>query len=113
MLFFFFFFSSRRRHTRWPRDWSSDVCSSDLGGLLYWGQGRGTKAERLPLLLLIAGGVPLIAYFIETLRAGALAYGGWVFTAGYVLALGGGGQGRRAAPGVAPGAGATRVLPEG
>src|SRR5437870_5922608 len=29
----FFFFSSRRRHTRWPRDWSSDVCSSDLGKL--------------------------------------------------------------------------------
>src|SRR5439155_16139220 len=24
--------SSRRRHTRWPRDWSSDVCSSDLTG---------------------------------------------------------------------------------
>src|SRR6266702_7444170 len=32
ILFFFFFFSSRRRHTRWPRDWSSDVCSSDLAG---------------------------------------------------------------------------------
>src|SRR6266508_4982669 len=31
---FFFFFSSRRRHTRWPRDWSSDVCSSDLAGTL-------------------------------------------------------------------------------
>src|SRR5215813_8697499 len=28
--FFFFFFSSRRRHTRCGRDWSSDVCSSDL-----------------------------------------------------------------------------------
>src|SRR5699024_11292653 len=28
--FFFFFFSSRRRHTRSKRDWSSDVCSSDL-----------------------------------------------------------------------------------
>src|SRR6266498_5018195 len=27
---FFFFFSSRRRHTRCGRDWSSDVCSSDL-----------------------------------------------------------------------------------
>src|SRR5216683_3630865 len=27
---FFFFFSSRRRHTRSDRDWSSDVCSSDL-----------------------------------------------------------------------------------
>src|SRR6266487_4275591 len=32
MLFLFFFFSSRRRHTRWTGDWSSDVCSSDLGG---------------------------------------------------------------------------------
>src|SRR3712207_8719160 len=29
----FFFFSSRRRHTRYWRDWSSDVCSSDLVGL--------------------------------------------------------------------------------
>src|SRR5206468_8454740 len=29
--FVFFFFSSRRRHTRSDRDWSSDVCSSDLG----------------------------------------------------------------------------------
>src|SRR3712207_7868475 len=28
----FFFFSSRRRHTRYWRDWSSDVCSSDLVG---------------------------------------------------------------------------------
>src|SRR5206468_9517347 len=28
--FFSFFFSSRRRHTRSDRDWSSDVCSSDL-----------------------------------------------------------------------------------
>src|SRR2546430_13704448 len=26
-----FFFSSRRRHTRFDCDWSSDVCSSDLG----------------------------------------------------------------------------------
>src|SRR5690606_41014547 len=29
-----FFFSSRRRHTRFSRDWSSDVCSSDLTGTL-------------------------------------------------------------------------------
>src|SRR5690606_39937819 len=29
----FFFFSSRRRHTRFSRNWSSDVCSSDLAGL--------------------------------------------------------------------------------
>src|SRR5262249_58245489 len=31
VLFIIFFFSSRRRHTRLVSDWSSDVCSSDLG----------------------------------------------------------------------------------
>src|SRR5690606_40194350 len=31
-----FFFSSRRRHTRFSRDWSSDVCSSDLISTGYW-----------------------------------------------------------------------------
>src|SRR5262249_57831974 len=31
-----FFFSSRRRHTRLVSDWSSDVCSSDLGGSNEW-----------------------------------------------------------------------------
>src|SRR6266852_5596782 len=36
MNFFCFFFSSRRRHTRCYRDWSSDVCSSDLDdGLIH------------------------------------------------------------------------------
>src|SRR3712207_6851403 len=30
MKVYLFFFSSRRRHTRYWRDWSSDVCSSDL-----------------------------------------------------------------------------------
>src|SRR5215207_11439158 len=30
LIFLFFFFSSRRRHTSSTRDWSSDVCSSDL-----------------------------------------------------------------------------------
>src|SRR3712207_7020170 len=33
-LMLFFFFSSRRRHTRYWRDWSSDVCSSDLWHIL-------------------------------------------------------------------------------
>src|SRR3712207_5561982 len=32
---FFFFFSSRRRHTIYWRDWSSDVCSSDLVAALH------------------------------------------------------------------------------
>src|SRR5690606_10630874 len=34
------FFSSRRRHTRFSRDWSSDVCSSDLGSSLRGRPGR-------------------------------------------------------------------------
>src|SRR5690606_40184447 len=40
----FFFFSSRRRHTRFSRDWSSDVCSSDLkeGGKILCGGKRVT-----------------------------------------------------------------------
>src|SRR3712207_8910364 len=44
----FFFFSSRRRHTRYWRDWSSDVCSSDLAGRrddVYWA-GRITLVSR-------------------------------------------------------------------
>src|SRR5690554_406874 len=42
VFFFFFFFSSRRRHTRCGRDWSSDVCSSDLTYL----RGKRKKAGR-------------------------------------------------------------------
>src|SRR3712207_8353071 len=37
-----FFFSSRRRHTRYWRDWSSDVCSSDLAASLIV-SGRGLR----------------------------------------------------------------------
>src|SRR5438067_5519825 len=57
-----FFFSSRRRHTRSKRDWSSDVCSSDLDqelartfpiGLLrlvgYWGRPEGAREAFLQL----------------------------------------------------------------
>src|SRR5215217_6795554 len=40
---FFFFFSSRRRHTRYWRDWSSDVCSSDLRR----GRAPGPPARRV------------------------------------------------------------------
>src|SRR5256884_6663096 len=39
----FFFFSSRRRHTRCSRDWSSDVCSSDL---FWFEDGRRYQARQ-------------------------------------------------------------------
>src|SRR6266498_1511821 len=48
----FFFFSGRRRHTRCGRDWSSDVCSSDLGPAISRLGGA---------LLLIVGGY--VAYY--------------------------------------------------
>src|SRR5215208_6542118 len=40
-----FFFSRRRRHTIWPRDWSSDVCSSDLRRL-HRVDGEGPEVGR-------------------------------------------------------------------
>src|SRR2546421_1102646 len=48
----FFFFSSRRRHTRSDRDWSSDVCSSDLPAAgrcirrTAYGSSRGPHPQR-------------------------------------------------------------------
>src|SRR3712207_6927144 len=50
-MIFFFFFSSRRRHTRYWRDWSSDVCSSDLSThdraqIERFGQEQLAPAER-------------------------------------------------------------------
>src|SRR5690625_7929943 len=38
-----YFIASRRRHTRWPRDWSSDVCSSDLSNPVI---GHGLRYRR-------------------------------------------------------------------
>src|SRR5206468_6051762 len=42
----FFFFSSRRRHTRSDRDWSSDVCSSDLR-ITHFIESKGLPASRV------------------------------------------------------------------
>src|SRR5215203_5697798 len=77
---FFFFFSSRRRHTRYWRDWSSDVCSSDLedlgllrghntdgGGMVGACREAGIGLAGKRVLLLGAGGVA---------AAIALAFGG-------------------------------------
>src|SRR3989344_5804142 len=71
-LFSCYFFSSRRRHTRLTCDWSSDVCSSDLGGSacrrgLGWFEGPDflllpisvCAACVLPYALLWPGEIPL------------------------------------------------------
>src|SRR6266403_4805641 len=46
---FFFFFSSRRRHTRSLRDWSSDVCSSDLEAITTLAASGDWRAVHLRL----------------------------------------------------------------
>src|SRR5438445_8380411 len=50
-----FFFSSRRRHTRYWRDWSSDVCSSDLPFMVSGGLTAANVAEAVGVTR--AGGV--------------------------------------------------------
>src|SRR5437868_9339756 len=47
----FFFFSSRRRHTRSKRDWSSDVCSSDLARKYLGEAGHPSLQARLAEVL--------------------------------------------------------------
>src|SRR5437868_11631049 len=53
MLVSFFFFSSRRRHTRSKRDWSSDVCSSDLDAEVAGVVDGGLGPQRLAFLVVL------------------------------------------------------------
>src|SRR5262249_59008146 len=57
---FCFFFSSRRRHTRLVSDWSSDVCSSDLGA--------GGPARHLRRLLSALAGHRALGHHQSCLR---------------------------------------------
>src|SRR5699024_11695650 len=61
---FLFFFSSRRRHTRSKRDWSSDVCSSDLA----YGFISGAVLVRQAALL-IFGCLPPVAWAVTGFKA--------------------------------------------
>lgn len=71
----------------WPGPIDVAVMLVATGALFYWEQGRGTKAARVPLLLLMCFGVPAVAYLTGFLREGGLQYGGFVVTAGWLLAL--------------------------
>src|SRR5207245_8460770 len=55
-----FFFSSRRRHTRCYRDWSSDVCSSDL---------ESTKVTPATMLVTVPKGTSISATIGQTLAS--------------------------------------------
>ena len=57
-VFLLFFFSSRRRHTRLRRDWSSDVCSSDLGPSFIDVETVLSSADEWPVSFLRGCGLP-------------------------------------------------------
>src|SRR5690606_40680082 len=61
-----FFFSSRRRHTRFSRDWSSDVCSSDLAAAAKEGKlksevGAWGIAKKVGTFVIVA-----VAHLVDT-----------------------------------------------
>src|SRR6266496_5219394 len=65
VMIIFFFFSSRRRHTRSLRDWSSDVCSSDLGGVLLWLVGLAFgEGSRLDIAVVSPRSILSLGYLI-------------------------------------------------
>src|SRR5947209_13769007 len=90
----FFFFSSRRRHTSYWRDWSSDVCSSDLGGardgtVAVWaGVVGAVLGLHAGLLAFLTGAYPIVggglAGFVNTeiepIRVGTHLGQAWTVT---------------------------------
>src|SRR6266403_3463757 len=92
---FFFFFSSRRRHTRSLRDWSSDVCSSDLAAchwhwrrvgtttnwhsLVLW-RGRKVGTKNSPSCSLVIGCThEVVLCFFSCFNSQGLTHGGFEF----------------------------------
>src|SRR5690606_14200424 len=84
-LFLFFFFSSRRRHTRFSRDWSSDVCSSDLR---QWAVAQDV-ANQQDVLQLAGGDATVEVVLADQLaqRVVALQAGAWRADADQAFAL--------------------------
>src|SRR5690606_9479167 len=84
VFFTFFFFSSRRRHTRFSRDWSSDVCSSDLKG------GAPSKASTTPEAKTMTNSIRRRSFALSLttfLLAPALGCGSAVEADGYAITL--------------------------
>jgi len=71
----------------WPDPIDTAVAIVVTGILIVWQERRGTKAARLPLLLLTAIGVPEVAFAMAFLRTGGVQVGGWVVTAGWLLGV--------------------------
>src|SRR5215203_6146014 len=69
----FFFFSSRIRHTRYWRDWSSDVCSSDLDAVKIGMLGTAEIVAAVDRALdLLAPGTPIVIDPVMVAESGAV-----------------------------------------
>src|SRR5690606_18459075 len=87
------FFSSRRRHTRFSRDWSSDVCSSDLGDMAIGAYGIINRFVMLFAMIVMGlnqGMQPIVGYNYGAGNIGRVksAFGRTLLLAFCVLALG-------------------------
>src|ERR1022692_599276 len=74
----FFFFSSRRRHTRLQGDWSSDVCSSDLGVVMLLAiLAAGCSSNSTPVAVTVAssGASPMSVLVNNSVQFGASVSG--------------------------------------
>src|SRR3989442_6652023 len=89
----FFFISSRRRHTRYGRDWSSDVCSSDLRRLQSPYVDFGGNWTRIGRFLWVSdstvdgASVPVYGQIVAGVRFAAIGEGGNAFI-GFALLAG-------------------------
>ncbi len=73
------------KNSDWPGLIAIAAALVVTGVVLIWQQGRGTKATRVPLLLLLCAGVPAIAYAVELRQD--LKIGAWVSLAGWVIGV--------------------------
>src|SRR5215813_12279308 len=85
LVFFFFFFSSRRRHTRCGRDWSSDVCSSDLLRIVpYYDRSELVDAALHTVTKVLEEGIVLVVIvlflFLGDLRSSAIVIATLILT---------------------------------
>src|SRR5437867_817024 len=76
-IFVFFFFSSRRRHTRSYGDWSSDVCSSDLGAYVVWCKVLSPDSGQDSFFVSVDGGTEFI--YSTVINGGYSSAWQWTF----------------------------------
>src|SRR5256886_3219401 len=84
VLMLLFFFSSRRRHTRFDCDWSSDVCSSDLGGGLIAGNAIAART-RMPTIEIVGAEAALYPSFWNALYGENRPFGGATLAEGIAV----------------------------